>query len=105
VFEAQRRLYDQIPGIVLSYPGWLQAYRTDRFEGWTPAPGEQGYLIPGYNYESLLTVQPVAGAVTAQAASSEGGIPAWVWVVGIVAIVAVGVLVARRNRRRELEEA
>ena len=105
VFEAQRRLYEQIPGIVLAYPGWLQAYRSDRFEGWTPAPGEQGYLLPGYNYESAITVRPVAGAVTAQAASSEGGVPAWVWIAVAVVLVAVGIAIARRNRRRELEEA
>ena len=33
VFEAQEYVYDQIPGVVLAYPGWLQAYRTDRFDG------------------------------------------------------------------------
>ena len=104
VFEAQQRLYDQIPGVVLAYPGWLQAYRTDRFEGWTPAPGEQGYLLPGYNYESVLTARPVAGAATAQAASSGGGIPAWIWIAAIVVIAGVAVVLSRRNRARELDE-
>jgi len=104
VFDAQQHLYEQIPGVVLAYPGWLQAYRSDRFEGWTPAPGDQGYLLPGYNYESAITVRPVTGAAAA-AAASEGGIPAWIWIVGIAAIVAIGVVIARRNQRRELEEA
>jgi peptide/nickel transport system substrate-binding protein len=104
VFEAQQRVYDEIPGLVLAYPGWLQAYRTDRFEGWTPAPGEHGYLLPGYNYESALTVRPVTGASTATAASAEGGIPPWVWIVAVVAVVGIAVVVSRRNRQRELEE-
>lgn len=104
VLEAQRRAYEQIPGVVLAYPGWLQAYRSDRFEGWTPAPGEDGYLLPGYNYESLLTLRPVTGVSTAQAASTEGGIPAWIWIALAGAIVVAGLAIARRNRRRELEE-
>ena len=105
VFDAQQRVYEQIPGVVLAYPGWLQAYRSDRFEGWTPAPGEQGYLLPGYNYESLLTVQPVTGQTAAEAGDGGSGSTLWI-IVGAVAVIAViGVVVARRNRRRELEEA
>ncbi len=61
VQEAQRYLYDHIPGIVLAYPGWLQAYRNDRFTGWVPAPGAHGYLLPGYNYDSLVSSAPGRG--------------------------------------------
>ena len=64
MFDAQQHLYEQIPGVVLAYPGWLQAYRSDRFEGWTPAPGDQGYLLPGYNYESAITVRTPLSAVS-----------------------------------------
>ena len=46
VQEAQRYLYDHIPGIVLAYPGWLQAYRNDRFTGWVPAPGNTATCSP-----------------------------------------------------------
>jgi peptide/nickel transport system substrate-binding protein len=102
VQEAQRYIYHQVPAIVLAYPGWLQAYRTDRFAGWVPAPGRDGYLLPGYNYDSLVSVHPV-GESTASAGSSE--VPGWIWL--IVAIVVVGLIVffIRRGRRRELQEA
>jgi peptide/nickel transport system substrate-binding protein len=101
VQEAQRRLYEQVPGVVLAYPGWLEAYRNDRFTGWTPAPGPHGYLMPGYNYESLLTVHPVSAS---GANTGSSGIPAWVLLVVVIAIVALSWALVRRGRRRSLDE-
>lgn len=77
VQEAQRYLYDHLPGVVLVYPGWLQAYRTDRFTGYVPAPGPDGYLLPGYNYDSYVELRPVttAGGST----PAPVGPPGWVW--------------------------
>ncbi len=102
VFEAQQYLYDNVPGIALAYPSWLQAYRNDRFTGWIPAPGESGYLIPGYNYDGLVAVRPVTEEEAAQAgttSSTGGGVPSWVWIaivaVAVAAVVAIGV----RSRR------
>jgi peptide/nickel transport system substrate-binding protein len=103
VFDAQRLAYEQVPGVVLAYPGWIQAYRSDRFEGWVPSPGKDGYLMPGYNYDSLLAVHPVATSTGSSAGSS--GVPGWLWlaVIGVL-VIATGLLV-RRGRRRELDEA
>jgi peptide/nickel transport system substrate-binding protein len=101
VQEAQRYIYDQVPVIVLAYPGWLQAYRNDRFTGWVPAPGEDGYLIPGYNYDSLINVRPVSAASSAPATP---GLPAWVWGAAIAAgVVLVGGMVLRGRRRLDEE--
>ena len=104
VFEAQRRAYEQLPSVVLAYPGWLQAYRSDRFTGWVPAPGADGYLMPGYNYDSLVKLRSVSESVAASSGGSSG-IPGWVWLVAGVGIVAVIVGFSRRGRRRELNEA
>lgn len=104
VFEAQRRAYEQIPSVVLAYPGWLQAYRSDRFTGWVPAPGADGYLLPGYNYDSLVQLQPVSESVASSSGGSSG-IPGWLWLAGAVGIVAAIVVLSRRGRRRELDEA
>jgi peptide/nickel transport system substrate-binding protein len=101
VQEAQRRLYERVPGVVLAYPGWLEAYRNDRFTGWTPAPGPHGYLMPGYNYESLLTVHPVSAS---GASTGSSGIPAWVLLVAVAAIVVISWALVRRGRRRSLDE-
>ncbi len=103
VQEAQRYIYDQIPGVVLAYPGWLQAYRTDRFQGWIPAPGPHGYLMPGYNYESVVALKPVLASAGSSAAS--GLVPGWMWLVAIGAFSALFFLTMKRNRRRELERA
>lgn len=104
VFEAQRRAYEQIPSVVLAYPGWLQAYRSDRFTGWVPAPGAGGYLLPGYNYDSLVELRPVSESVASSSGGSSG-IPGWLWLAAAVGIVALIVVLSRRGRRRELDEA
>ena len=99
----QRYLYDQTPGIVLAYPGWVQAYRSDRFTGWIPAPGAHGYLMPGYNYDSLISVRPVA--TSPEGATGSSSVPGWLWLVVIGAIAVITVLFVRRGRRRDLDMA
>jgi len=89
--------------VVLAYPGWVQAYRSDRFEGWTPAPGANGYLMPGYNYDSLVSVHPVASSSGTAASSSS--VPGWIWLVAIAGIALIVVVVVRRGRRGDLDEA
>jgi peptide/nickel transport system substrate-binding protein len=103
VFEAQRRVYEQMPGVVLAYPGWLQAYRNDRFEGWVPAPGANGYLLPGYNYDSVVELRPVSASAGGSAPST--GVPGWIWLVAVGAVVVLVVVMIRRGRRRSLDEA
>jgi len=102
VQEAQRYIYDQVPVVVLAYPGWLQAYRNDRFTGWVPAPGRQGYLLPTYNYDSVLSIRPVGASNRASSASSD--LSGWFWVIAAGVIVAGSIWLVRRGRRRELDE-
>jgi peptide/nickel transport system substrate-binding protein len=99
VQEAQRRLYQQVPGIVLAYPGQLQAYRSDRFTNWKPAPGPNGKLIFGYNYDSYVSIVPVAAAD-----DDMGGVPRWVFVVAAAAAVVIVGAVVVRNRRSDDED-
>ena len=103
VQEAQRYLYDQVPGVVLAYPGWVQAYRNDHFEGWVPSPGANGYLTPVYNYDSFIAVHPVAASTGGAAESSS--VPGWLWLAVIGVIAVGGILFVRRGRRRDLDEA
>ena len=90
-----------MPGVVLAYPNWLEAYRNDQFTGWIPSPGPQGYLLATYNYDTLLAVKPVAGASTSGATS----VPGWVWAMAAIAVAGIVVLVVRRGRRTEPDEA
>jgi len=100
VFDAQTYLYQQVPGIVLAYPSNLSAYRSDRFTGWVPAPGANGYLIPGYNYDSFTHIQPLAAD---RAASGSTGLPPWVWLVVILAVAGLGFWMVRGRRRADDE--
>ena len=59
VKKAQQYEYDQVPGVVLAYPNWLEAYRTDRFTGWVGQPGPGGYVLPTYNYDTWLSLHPI----------------------------------------------
>ncbi len=103
VQQMQRYIYDQTPGIVLAYPGWVQAYRSDRFTGWIPAPGAHGYLMPGYNYDSLVAVRPVA--TSTEGATGSSSVPGWLWLVVIGGIAVISTLLVRRGRRRDLDVA
>ena len=101
VMEAQQYEYDQVPGVVLAYPNWLEAYRTDRFTGWVGQPGADGYILPTYNYDTWLYLHPIGDA----SSSSSTGLPGWVWLIAAVAIVGVVVMVMRRGRKIEPDEA
>ena len=68
-----------------------------------PAPGAHGYLMPGYNYDSLIAVHPVATSTPGETGSSS--VPGWLWlvVIGGIAVITIGCV--RRGRRRELDVA
>jgi len=101
VLQAQQVAYDDIPGVVLAYPNWLEAYRNDRFTDWTPSPGANGYLLPTYNYDTLITAKPVEGST----ANGSSSVPGWVWGLVAIAAIAIVVVVVRRGRRVAPDEA
>jgi peptide/nickel transport system substrate-binding protein len=101
VAEAQQYEYEQVPGIVLAYPNWLEAYRNDRFTDWVAAPGPNGYLVPAYNYDTLLSVKAVEGA----SPSGSTSVPGWVWLLVVVVVAGIVVVVVGRGRRGEESDA
>jgi peptide/nickel transport system substrate-binding protein len=95
----QQILYDDRPEIVLWYETYLQAYRSDRWTGFIEQPPVDGAILFQYGYHSLLNIQPVSGESTG---GDDGGIPALVWIgVAGVAVVVVGLVLARRRRSEE----
>ena len=66
---AAARRTTQIPGVVLAYPGWLQAYRNDRFTGWVPRSGRQRLPVAGLQ---LRLADRAASRSTASVAGSSG---------------------------------
>ena len=97
--KMQQFIYDQIPEIVLNYPNYLQAYRSDRFTGWKPEPTNGGTYLFGWGnqYQGL---QPLAAAES----GSSSGMPTVLWVVlGLVAIAVIAFVALSRRRRAEEE--
>jgi peptide/nickel transport system substrate-binding protein len=99
--QMQAYLYEQIPEMVLVYPFYLQAYRTDRFTGYVPTPTDGGALLFGWGPYSYINLKPVsadAGGTT----SGGGGSNAIVYLgVGAVLIIGLVLLASRRRRADE----
>ena len=101
VHRMLRRMYDSDVYNVLWYEGDLQAYRTDRFEGWLRQPAEIGPVIFSNSSPTYANLTPVA----ATADGGGGGISTGA-IVGIVAagLVGVGLVVFFVTRRRSADE-
>jgi peptide/nickel transport system substrate-binding protein len=98
--QMQQHLFDNVPEIVLNYPNYLQAYRTDRFTGYVPTPTQGGTYLFGWGGQ-YIGLQPVSGSTTSGSTSS---IPTWVWIViGAAVIAAIAFFLIARGRREEEE--
>ena len=127
--QMQLLFYQQAPYHVLWYPTNLDAYRTDRFGGWNLQPTTTGVPFFGFgstNYTLLTDANaptpspsasggapapstPAASASPATPGSggdSGGGVPVALVIggVGLVAVIAGILLVARRRTPGEEEE-
>ena len=61
--------YNAAPYIIFTYPKQLEAWRSDRWTGWTKAPESIGTAV--YNYSNVDTYVNLA-PVTAKSGGSEG---------------------------------
>jgi peptide/nickel transport system substrate-binding protein len=106
--EMQRIFYEDAAYAVLWYGPVLQAYRTDRFEGYTPQPTPQGDLLTGYSRDAALTIRPAgSGGEGTGSGDGEGtqgstetrGVSAGVWI-AVAAAAALLLVVFLLMRRR-----
>jgi peptide/nickel transport system substrate-binding protein len=82
--------------VVLFEDAELQAYRTDRFSGWTRQPAETGPVLFSNTSPTYANLVPVDGG-----GNDEGGMSTAVLVAVIVgAVVAAGVAVLQITRSR-----
>jgi peptide/nickel transport system substrate-binding protein len=79
----------------------LQAYRTDRFEGWLRQPAETGPVLFSNTSPTYVALTPIAGS-SSGGGTSTGLIVALV-ALGAVALAAVGFGVVRRRGADERE--
>ena len=104
VKQAQARLADQAVNVVLDYQNALEAYRSDKFSGFTKQPQPEGAILEQSGYWGVYGATPAGSQATAD--SGDSGTVVWI-VVGaivLVIIVAGGVIISRRSKTSEDRE-
>jgi peptide/nickel transport system substrate-binding protein len=98
--QMQATMYGDASTIVFAHPYKLQAYRSDRWDGFERALGGKGPAFASCTYAwAYLDVKP------AQAEAEQSSSTTWIWVVVAVAFIAVvGLVLVRRGRGRAMEE-
>lgn len=103
VHQALAVHYTDTPSVTLWYPNQLEAFRSDRFEGFGKQPADGGIIANQVGYWGYSSVAPVSAEQ-----SDEGGGPGvGLWVgIGIAAIVVIGggVYLMRRNKNADDRE-
>lgn len=94
--QAFTTLYKASVSDVLFYKKNLEAYRSDRFGGFTKQPAGTGSIMEQNGYWGYYSATPASAS---SSDSDSGGFPAWATVLIIVLVVAAagGAVVARRR--------
>ncbi|GAB3552714.1 ABC transporter substrate-binding protein [Actinopolyspora lacussalsi] len=99
--EAQHRFHRMATGLILFYPNTLEAYRSDRFEGFESQPSEDGVITAQQGYWGYYGARP-----TEQARTASGGAgyrSAAFVVVGVLLLGAIVVASVAARRRHTAE--
>ncbi|SFW82665.1 ABC transporter substrate-binding protein [Amycolatopsis australiensis] len=104
VKQAQARLASQAVNVVLDYQNSLEAYRSDKFSGFTKQPQPEGAILEQSGYWGVYGATP-AGSQSA-ADSGSGSTVVWIVVGAVVVIVLVGggIMLGRRGKSAEDRE-
>ena len=99
VHEMLTRFYDSAVYMVYTVTPDLQAYRTDRFEGWLRQPAEVGPVLFNNSSPTYASLTPIAGSADDDGTSTGA-------IVGIVvaALAAAAAVLYVLRRRRTIEE-
>lgn len=99
VHEMLQRFYDSGVYIVYTVTPDLQAYRTDRFEGWLRQPADVGPVIFNNSSPTYVNLTPIASSAGGDGTSTGA-------IVGVVVavLIAAAALVFVLRRRRTIEE-
>src|SRR5918997_7100910 len=103
--EMQRIAYEANPYIIFYYDNQTEAWRTDRFEGWTKTPTntDSGQVAYSFSNATYLNLRPLSAGGEGGAGSSDGGTSPLLYVgLGIVAIAAIaGIVIFLRRGSAE----
>ena len=106
VDRMQQIFYAEAPYIVTNYEQQLEAYNTDKWEGWTRVPEGSGPVaLINDSIDTYLNLRPKVAAADAGGGGGSSNSLIYVVVAVAVAVVAIGaVLLLRRGRGRAMEE-
>ncbi|MBT2486262.1 MULTISPECIES: ABC transporter substrate-binding protein [unclassified Microbacterium] len=94
--------YEDTAQVATWYANSLEAYRSDRFTGFTLQPKETGIIANQAGYWGYLTVEPVEGATAGGTGTNTGLIIGGI-VVGVVLIGGVVFFLIRRRNIADVE--
>ena len=98
--EMQRIAYEDNPYVIFYYDNQTEAWRTDKFEGWTKTPttADPGQVAFTFTTETYMNLRPISSK---DAQGDEGGTSPLLYIgfvlVGAVVAVVVIVLIRRRS--------
>jgi peptide/nickel transport system substrate-binding protein len=100
--EMQRIAYEDNPYVIFYYDNQTEAWRTDKFEGWTKTPttADPGQVAFTFTTETYMNLRPISARDT----SGDGGGTSPLLYLGFVligAVVAAVVIVLIRRRSAE----
>jgi peptide/nickel transport system substrate-binding protein len=103
IHEMQRIAYEANPYVIFYYDNQFEAYRTDRFTGWTQTPAsiDVGQVAFNSSNSTYLNLKPVGDEA---ASDGEGGTSPIVWIAvggGVAALIAGVVLFERRGSEED----
>lgn len=97
VKKAQRRFYTQATGLILFYPNSLEAYRSDRFAGFTRQPSGGGVITAQQGYWGYYGAQPTRKAMAGTGGTDYGTVALTLG--GAVVLAGLGVVLVVFRRR------
>ncbi|WP_228717639.1 ABC transporter substrate-binding protein [Allosaccharopolyspora coralli] len=97
VKQAQQRFYEQATGLVLYYQNSLEAYRSDRFSGFTTQPADNGVVTAQQGFWGYYGAVPTEAAATTGSGQGYGTV-AMALGGAVVVLGAVGGVVLLRRR-------
>ncbi len=103
VHRMLRTFYDSATYNVVSYEGDLQAYRTDRFEGWLRQPADIGPVLFSNSSPTYKNLTVIGSAGGGDGGGSSTGLLIALIAVGVVGAGGAAVLLSRRRSSDERE--
>jgi peptide/nickel transport system substrate-binding protein len=101
-YQMQQMLYEQSPYIVLTYPKLLEAWNTEKWDGWKRIPQPNGAVAYiSDNVSNYYKIGPKAADTSTTSSTSSNTTLIIIVVAVVVAIVAVVLLLLRRRPRAE----